>query len=149
MRPIPRAPLVLGTGGIVPFAVLAALLWALPAGYAPLALKWLLGYSAVILSFVGALHWGIALVHPEVGDRERSLMMSWSVVPALAGWVALELPPASALTLMAVMFVVQLGADIRLVRRFPVTPWYLRLRGGLTAGVVTSLFVATLYVIGA
>jgi len=144
-KSIPRTPLLLGAGGLIPFVVLAAMLWALPASYSTTALRWLLAYSAVILSFIGALHWGVALVHPEMDARERGLLMGWSVVPAIAAWIALLLPPFAGTLVMLVMFVVQLVADHKLVRHFPITPWYLHLRQRLTLVVVLCLTLAALY----
>jgi len=127
---------------VLPFALFAAALWLLPAGHAPTILKWLLGYGAVILSFVGALHFGVALVHPEIDDRARAGLMIWSVVPALAAWLALALAPAQGLALLGMMFVLQLLADQRLASRFPISAWFLRLRGLLTAAVVLCLALA-------
>ncbi len=146
---VPRAPLLLGGSGLVPFLALALLLWLLPAHSAPAALALLIGYGAVILSFVGALAWGIALVHPEMGEREQALVMTWSVVPAFAGWVALALPPPAGLPLLVAMFALQLGADHRLAARFPVPRWFLPLRNALTAGAVASLLLALLFVLSA
>jgi len=142
---IPRAPLMLGAAGLIPFIVLAVMLWALPLGYSTTALRWLLAYSAVILSFVGALHFGVALVHPEMDARDRGLLMAWSAVPALAAWLALALPPLAGVVVMLVMFIIQLIADHRLVRHFPITAWFLRLRQRLTLGVVLCLALAAVH----
>ncbi len=65
----------------------------------PVAVQVLVGYGAVILSFIGAVHWGFALrdtAHPVQGTplppavlgAERNLLM-FGVVPALIGWIAL------------------------------------------------------------
>jgi len=123
------------------------MLWALPAAYTETAVTWLLAYSAVILCFVGALHWGVALVHPEMGDRERALLTAWSVVPALVAWIALALPPLVGMLLMLTMFIVQLVADHVLVRHFSVTPWFLYLRRRLTVVVVVCLALAATYLL--
>lgn len=144
---IPRVPQLLGAGGLLPFVALALMLWALPAAYTETAVTWLLAYSAVILSFVGALHWGVALVHPEMGDRERGLLMAWSVVPALVAWIALALPPLAGTLAILIMFAVQLVADHVLVRHFPVTPWFLHLRRRLTVVVVVCLALAATYLL--
>ena len=57
---LPRHVAWLGYGGLLPFVGLAAL-----AGFDPHhLLAWsdaLVGYGAVILSFIGALHWGVAM----------------------------------------------------------------------------------------
>jgi hypothetical protein len=140
--PIPRTAFWLGAGGLLPFVVLTSALYALPDHTRPQLLFWLSAYAAVILSFVGALHWGIALVHAQMREAERTLYMAWSVVPALAGWVSLLLPVKTGLLLMAATFAVHFAADFQLVQRFTVPPWYLRLRGGLTAVVVLCLLLA-------
>lgn len=142
---IPRAPLLLGAAGLIPFVALALMLWALPVGYTGTAVKWLLAYSAIILGFLGALHWGVALVHPEMGPAERGLLMGWSVVPALVAWIALALPPLAATLVMLLTFIIQLIADHVLVRHFPVTPWFLHLRNRLTLVVVVCLALAATY----
>ena len=78
----PKLPLLLGVSGIIPFALLSIALWIVPSGQAVVMSKWLVSYGAVILTFVGALHWGVAMVHPEVPDRDRGLLMVWSVCPS-------------------------------------------------------------------
>ena len=103
---------------------------------------WLVAYGAIIVTFVGALHWGVAMVHPEVPERDRNLLMVWSVVPAIVAWVAVGIGSLTGLALLAAMFVVQFEADRRLDRRFPVTAWFLRLRGRLTMAVVLCIVLA-------
>lgn len=140
--PIPRPAFWLGTGGLVPFVVLTSALFALPEHTRPQVLNWLIAYGAVILSFVGALHWGVAMVHTQMRDTDRTVFMAWSVVPALAAWVALLLPAKTALLLMAATFVVHFAADRQLAQRFALPPWYLRLRAGLTGVVAPCLLLA-------
>ena len=137
-------PSWLGIGGVLPFALLAAGLWLLPIAHSALMVKWLVGYGAVILTFVGALHWGVAMAHPEVPERDRGRLMIWSVLPALVAWVALGLPPLWGLLLLGAMFLIQYEADRRLDKRFPLTLWFLRLRGRLTAAVVICIGLAVL-----
>lgn len=68
--------------------------------------------------------------------------MAWSVVPAIVAWIALGLSPLAALGVLAAMFLVQFEADRRLDRRFPISPWFLRLRARLTAAVVLCIVLA-------
>jgi hypothetical protein len=140
--PIPRAPFWLGTAGLVPFVVLTSALYALPDGNTPMVLVWLTAYAAVILSFVGAIHWGVAMVHEQMPEAERGVFMAWSVVPALAGWVALLLPAKTGLLLLGATFAVHYAADRQFAQRFALPRWYLRLRGGLTAVVILCLVLA-------
>ena len=140
--PIPRPAFWLGTVGLVPFVVLASALYALPQSATPMLVVWLSAYGAVILSFVGAVHWGVALIHPQMREADRALFMTWSVVPALAAWAALLLPDKTGLLLMAASFVVHYAADYQLAQRFALPAWYLKLRAGLTAVVVLCLIMS-------
>jgi hypothetical protein len=142
--PIPPTPLWLGAGGLVPFIVLAGALWVLPTEYHPFVYDWLRSYAAVILSFIGALHWGFAMVHNGMANEDRNVLMTWSVVPALVAWVGLLAPVTPGLVLTATMFVIQYTMDRTLVRRFTFPSWYLRLRSGLTVVVVACLAVAAI-----
>ena len=139
---IPRAPVWLGTAGLLPFVVLTSALYALPEGNTPVLLVWLTAYAAVVLSFVGAVHWGAAMVHERMPEADRGVFMAWSVVPALAGWVALLLPAKTGLLLLAASFAVHYAADRQFAQRFALPRWYLRMRGGLTAVVVLCLVLA-------
>ena len=87
--PMPKTPFLLGTGGLVPFVVLSGATWAAPEAYTPTLLFWLSSYAALIASFLGAVHWGAALLHPAMSEQDRSVFMTWSIVPAMAGWVSL------------------------------------------------------------
>lgn len=142
--PIPRVAFWLGTAGLVPFVVLVSALYAMPGGNVPFLLNWLTGYSSVTLSFVGAVHWGVALVHPRMRESDRFVFMTWSVVPALTAWAALLLPAKSGLLLTAASFAVHYAADRQLGQRFGLVGWYLRLRAGLTTIVVLCLIMAVL-----
>jgi Protein of unknown function (DUF3429) len=139
---IPRAPVWLGTAGLVPFVVLTSALYALPEGNTPVVLVWLTAYAAVVLSFVGAIHWGVAMVHEQMPDADRGVFMAWSVVPALAGWMALLLPAKTGLLLLGASFAVHYAVDRQFATRFALPRWYLHLRGGLTAVVVLCLVLA-------
>ena len=121
----------LGYGGLIPFVCLPAA--ALAGGdVGAFCSRALLAYGAVILCFVGALHWGFAMALPAIGRRRRNQMWSWSVVPALLAWVALLLAPAAGGVLMVAGFLVQYRQDRRLVRKVSLPPWYLALRLRLT-----------------
>jgi len=67
--PTPPAVAWLGYGGLLPFLALAATgLWAPGTPWWSAAL---LAYGAVILSFVGALHWGFAMAQSGLSASER------------------------------------------------------------------------------
>lgn len=132
--------LALGAGGLLPFFALAALQWLTSD---PRWLPMLAGYGAVILSFVGALHWGYAVRDAPLGP-EAWLRYGWSVLPALLAWVCLMLPPAAGVLLLAGGLLGCLAIDERLARRIGSPAWLMRLRRVLTAGGAASLLLAGL-----
>jgi len=137
--PVPRPAAVYGGTGLIPFAACAALVWVLPPGWANFALNALLGYGAVILSFLGAAHWGLALAGSAAPGWGR---LGWSVTPALVAWVSLLLVPLIGLGVQIVAFVAAFFADIRAVRAGIAPAWYPRLRKPLTVIVVACLAAA-------
>ena len=135
-----RPPVVawLGYGGLIPFVTLAVLTGvdrdrgALWHGY-------LHAYGAVILSFVGALHWAFAMLLGSIGARQRNAAYAWSVVPGLAAWVALIVPSPFGDALLAAGFVAQYWQDQRLTGAAALPAWYLPLRLQLSAVAVLSI----------
>lgn len=136
----PVAALLLGLGGLLPFAGLALMvvLGATEPVDSPSGL--LCDYAATILAFVGALQWGYA-----IGTQDRGwLRYLWGVIPALLAWVALQLPHPLAQGVMAAGLIAALAFDAT----FPVRAqpdWVLPLRLVLSAGAATSLLVAAFF----
>ena len=92
--------IILSVGGLIPFVALG-LAAVSPVGemQAHQILLGLIGYGAVILSFVGAVHWGLALAgyaDPIEAGRVMRLRLALGGVPALVGWAALLVGLASA-----------------------------------------------------
>lgn len=140
MRPL--AVTWLGYGGLLPF-VGSALAYFLDSHHGSMWLHVLLVYGAVILSFVGALHWGFAMAHPAVSGPVASKLFVWSVVPSLCGWVALLVEPLFGVALLIAGFLTHYWQDVRLARTLPLPQWYLPLRMRLT--VVACLCLASVY----
>ena len=136
----PVAVAWLGYGGLVPFVALAIASVLVP-GHRSLWSPMLIAYGAVILSFVGALHWGMAITAPQMPAKQRTIHYVWSVVPALLAWpTPLLAVPLGALILMLGFFA-HLVLDFSLVRSTPVPGWYLPLRLQLTATACVCLGV--------
>ena len=139
---IPSAARWLGPLGLIPFLAGALAPWLLPAERLPDAGLALVGYGAVILSFLGGVHWGLA------APAGRPLQIGLSVLPSLVGWCALlvanlhALGPA--LWLLAAAFAVLLPGDLLAAGRGLAPPWYPRLRVPLTLVVVACLVVGAL-----
>lgn len=133
---VPRAALVLGFAGLVPFV--AGSVIAFFAGYpgAILVLNLQMAYAAVILSFMGAVHWGLAMAQDDAGNWRR---LGLAVLPALAGWAALMIPNGLGLVLLAFGFAAVFFADLRSVDAGRAPGWYRVLRKPLTAVVLACL----------
>ncbi len=127
---------MLGWGGAFPFVALALAAWAAPTPLHLVAELALILYGAVILSFLGAVHWGWTLRGDDSPDA-RALI--WGITPSLIAWIAGLLvmvdPPAYALGLLIIGFFGAWRAD----RRTAFPAWYLRLRKALTFTVILAL----------
>jgi len=135
---LPRTVAWLGYGGLLPFLVLtpASLL---DHHHGAVWSDALYAYGAIILSFIGALHWGLAMSLPELSERQRSAWFAWSVVPALIAWPAVLFSPPLAAPLLVVGFIAHYLQDRRLARQATLPGWYLPLRLRLTSVAVVCL----------
>lgn len=137
MRRPPLIVLLLGFAGLLP--VLAAVI-TVHGGhffYGAALHKAVIVYGGLILSFIGGAYWGLAA---RSNDEDMAAWTyGWSVVPSLAGWVAVTLPgPWDSLSL-ALCFLALLVLDWRLYKRGLTPAWWLSLRLPL------SLSMAGLY----
>ena len=135
---LPRTVAWLGYGGLIPFLVLTPVSL-LDYHYGALWSDALYAYGAIILSFIGALHWGLAMSLPELSERQRSALFLWSVVPALIAWPAVLFSPPIAAPLLVFGFITHYLQDRRLARQASLADWYLPLRLRLTSVAVVCL----------
>lgn len=139
---IPMMPAWMGYGGLIPFVAAGLATWAPEfSGFAVLGLT---TYGAVILSFVGAVYWGLALAAGPIGCRDKLFL--YSVCPALLGWVALLLPAQFGLPLLMAGFVGARAVELKACG-LAIPAWYPRLRNHLTAGALISLAAGWLAVL--
>lgn len=129
----------LGYSGLIPFVGLAAASLLLDGALQTQALFALQAYAATILSFLGAIHWGLALRDPLTPSTG---LLAWGVVPSLLAWVALMLDAISGLWLLAAGLWLCLAVDWRVYPRFGLNAW-LGLRLALTSiASLACLFAA-------
>lgn len=135
---VPAAAVWLGGLGLLPFVTGALLLSTSDAPWFIEALRY---YAAAILSFMGGIHWGLAMADhgAEAGQGANWTRLGVSVAPALVAWLALLFAPPTGLAAMAIAFALLLGADLWSTRRGLAPPWYPRLRVPLTMVVVICL----------
>ncbi len=142
MKPLPRIAWILGYAGLIPFAFLTFLI-AMGKTFtfsAELPLVWWQAtYAAIILSFLGAVSWGVALGMQELlSNTDRIRLFSYSVIPSILAWLALLLPVKFSLFVLAGLVLFAYMADALLL--FPkIGSQYAVLRMHLTAAVVILL----------
>ena len=130
---------VLGYGGALPFlcGAIAASKQVAVLGLAPAHL--LLSYGAVILSFLGGLHWGRVITSSDANERSDSIWLIWSVCPSLLGWMALLLPIKVGAMVLSLCFLAALQIDQKLFREKMWPAWMRPLRLHLSLIAVASL----------
>ena len=134
----PRNRRILGYAGLLPFAgCLAVILMADNPDVQALAATQLLYYAALIASFLGAIHWGVAFYGQAHLQTAR---LVWGVTPALMAWPLLSLPPHNAFAGMAALFAFVLVVDCYLLRLLDDD--YRRLRLRLSVMVIACLLTA-------
>ncbi len=130
----------LGYGGLIPFAALATggLLLRDPASRAQCLLL-LQVYGLSIISFVGAVSWGIALMASQHADSLRRRLFLWSVVPSLVGCASFLMPPAAGCLVLAATAALAFMVDVRHLAALGLPAEWRRLRLHLTAGAIVAL----------
>ena len=137
----PLFALRLGYAGLIPFVGGALLVWLvwpqMPMhAYATMALS---AYAAVIVSFLGGIHWGIAFREAE----PRPSLFVWGIVPSLAAWVAVMMPPSAGLVIHALMLFVCYLVDRKVYPEFGLQRWLtLRFRLSMVAAASCLLGAA-------
>ncbi len=129
-----RTALVLGAASAVPFIAAAIAAWLLTDSLlANTLVSAAYLYGAVVLSFLGGIHWGVALRNGNTLARDY-----WfGVIPALIAWGALLIPMRYGLLLLAAALAGQFIADLRLSLPY----WFRTLRAALTIVAITSLML--------
>jgi len=137
----PRAVLVYGLLGIIPF-------WSLPAArllvpnWTPIAAVVEAAYAALILSFLGGARWGLAVREPS----PNPIVVGLAMTPTLAGLAILIFLHGEArpqLLALAAALALSWAWDVS-AKAMP--PWYGRLRTVLTLGAVAGLCLGALLV---
>jgi hypothetical protein len=115
----------LGYLAVLPFVVCAALVWTGGVELRARASIALLAYAAVVVSFIGAIHWGIAFSRVAPATS----LFVWGVAPAIVAWLSMLAHPGVGLVTDAVALVVCYLVDRSVYPRQGLAIWLpLRLR---------------------
>lgn len=131
---------LIGYGGLLPFIGLSVFYSTIDnAQKADFVLSALLAYAAIILSFVGAIHWGRSLTEPHM--VRSNLLQIISIIPTLMAWAALLVPHQIGLIILILGFVlIYLFDRLQYKNLF----WMQKIRFHLSMGVIFTLLVSLL-----
>lgn len=136
----------LGHAGLIPFVLMALLLWVLGGKERTFVSVALAGYAALIVSFLGGIHWGIAWMAarhvppgatPHLAQRQHLL---WGVKPSLLAWPGMLMPPFAGLAWLGFVLILCYLADRSLYPRAGLQAW-LTLRFRLSSVAALSCFI--------
>jgi hypothetical protein len=134
----PRLARQLGAAGLIPFVAGAALIWLVspyPEAHAGITLA-VAGYAACIVSFLGGIHWGLAMR----GGRAEARHFVWAIVPPLVAALGVLMPAYAGLVLLGAMLLVCYAVDRRLYVELDLGHW-LTMRFRLSAVASMSCFI--------
>jgi hypothetical protein len=149
---LPPLAVILGIAGLVPLIVCALAAAHIDPSGNTASMVALITYGAVVLSFLGGVHWGFVIEgEKEPSERAR---LGLGVVPALLGWSAALLAVSRHGVLGLLLLIAGFLATVIVeghARKWDLVPRaYLVLRWGLTVVVVAILTtVLVLRMVGA
>lgn len=98
-------------------------------------------YAAVVFSFFGGIHWGLAVLQVEEHGEEAKRMFTESLIMMLLAWGTFFIPEHYLRVLIfALLFALSWCADSLLYNQRIVPLWYFNLRGMVTPIVVVSMY---------
>jgi hypothetical protein len=159
---MPALAMLLSILGLAPFIGCGLAALGSNAATADRMLAALIAWGALVLAFVGGLHWGLVLREQESGlpgaqggrpGIGRQMRIGAAVLPLILSWLALLLPliaePWLALLLLIAAYIAVLVAEHHFSRRSVLPSRYLWLRWGFTVVAVAMLTtVLTLRLLG-
>lgn len=130
----------LGYAGLIPFVTFSIGCW-IETSYLYHTVYALITYAAIILSFMGAIHWGMAM---SKTDNKQNNHFIFSVIPALAAWFSLLIPEFFSLIILLMGFIFLISYDLAVEKSQGFPGWYIPMRIKLTFIVSLSLISALL-----
>ena len=141
---IPKPAWMLGYMGLLPFVALSIALWFVNEEYTAVVSNSLFLYAAIILSFMGAIYWGVAIADSNKPDAK---LLGYSVIPALVAWFASFASTIISFSLIYLAFAGLCMLDSVTSKRGDLPAWYPFLRVPLTMIVIASLITAQLAIV--
>lgn len=151
MTRIPRAALLIGGLGLLPFLYAVMLILSPPDRWPTLGLVpatpdggliLLERFGAVILGFMGGCLWGFAAAP---GRAPSLILLGASAVPAALAFLAMRPDPALSCVWLAFGFAVLQAIDVAFRKSGVAPAWWLTLRLPLTAMVMACLLIGAIH----
>lgn len=135
---------VLGYAGLIPFTGLALLLWVVEPNLQAWVAMALSSYAALIVSFLGGVHWGLGwlggLRGPNAAPHTQRNHFLWGITLSLLAWPGVLMPPFAGLAWLGFVLVLSYLADRTLYARAGLQRW-LTLRFRLSTVAALSCFI--------
>jgi len=130
----------LGVIGLIPFVFLSLICWIAHPDWLPGFVYAQSAYGIAILSFLGGIHWGVALTLPEMNSVQIQRALIWGVVPSMIACCS-KLHVGLGFFVLMFGFIAAYQIDKRLYVTYQMPDWFLVLRRRLTIVVVAALAV--------
>ena len=107
-------------------------------------------YGSIILTFLGAVYWGIILndTHKNIlPNKIKILIICWSIIPSLCSVLIIIFSHNITIIILALCFIFVQFVDEFIIKYFQFPIWYLFLRRILTIVVVLILKLSYFLVI--
>jgi len=132
---------LLGYAGLIPFVAPSAFLWIFPDSiYKDIVIFSLLAYGVTIVSFLGAIHWGLTMQQ----NTPNRFLLVWGVIPSLLGWISLLLGSVNGLLLLAATLWLCFAVDYKIYPKFGLQDW-MSMRFVLTAVASTTIALSVIF----
>ena len=99
-------------------------------------------YGSVILTFLGAVYWGIILNDSHknlISEKVKTYIIWWSIIPALWSGLILIFNHNITIIILAICYIIVQYVDEFIIKYFKFPIWYLFLRRLLTMIVILIL----------
>ncbi len=133
-----KTPNIIGLLGLFPFVFSGIAIWFTLDPWKSFIFLALINYCMIILGFLGAVHFGIAIFYKDT----KVNWYIWSVIPSIFAWLSVLCGIGYNFLILCfiIAFLIILIIDNLSYKSQRIPLWYLKLRKKLTFFVIVSLF---------
>ncbi|MDE3059421.1 MAG: DUF3429 domain-containing protein [Pseudomonadota bacterium] len=128
---------------VMPFVVLSTSVPLRLFPYSSAVVEVLLTYAAVVISFLGGIHWGVAVTQYAAKRNIAHMLIAEGVWPSLVAWGVLFFGDTyTKLLVLTLLYTFVWTIDSLLYNNDMIPQWFFNVRCIVTPIVVVSLYVA-------